>query len=370
MGKATKKIQEKLEIEKSKFQINKKQNHIKITRKTSYQDIMNIIPDKIYNMINDYYNRRINNIDDWRPKYKSIDRISIDLINRMFVKYKYPKFFNKIFLNTDKSIEKTDMRIFLTLCQGGSIYKDYFKYYGISKKETLYFIESPDYINCVSDGVLLAIIKSTRSNSGDCKKYLDIFIKNKNYPNYFFGDKFYIEAFKFFAKQNYDELKYSYQEISDYLFRSNINKNTFSFKNRTLNSLRNLANEWHVQLALQKDAGNHEWPLLFPDMPRIWENNKKPYYGWFCTELNSSKDLIKEGRRMHHCVASYAYSCSHGVSHIFTMFNVNENERYTIEVKNYRIVQCRGIYNKMPNNTAKSVINKWARDHNIKGALI
>ena len=86
---------------------------------------------------------------------------------------------------------------------------------------------------------------------------------------------------------------------------------------------------------------------------------------WLIRELLSGAELIKEGREMRHCVASYARACAAGWCSIWAMEYVTSKgvtKRQTIEVDSDKtIVQARGQSNSYPTKSEFSVIQKWAK---------
>lgn len=382
MGKSIKKFQEQKEkkeqeyidtFNKSKYISNRSS---KPNKKISYESFVDnfLYGTRSYNLIRNYRTKFIRSPKDWKPSKKSVNSLIIDLIQHLFVKYSYPSFFNYLFSTTNRG-RQPELNYeqnfyfdwFLTIAQGQSIYKEIFQYYGLTKRESHYFLKAPGFIKSPQDSLLFSIIRAEVKDN-KTKEYFDLF-KSAYIPRNYIEHKdfFYLKAFKFFCRQDIGDLKTCYTEIVDYLFRSNINRSEFSFKNRTLNSIKQLSNTWHIQQMLVKHAGKFEWESFREETTWNSDEYKLEYRGWRCVELTTSDDLIKEGRQMHHCVASYARSCFQGYSHIYSFYNPYISERYTIEVGQFgSIVQIRAAYNQPPSKLATKVIRLWARDFNIK----
>lgn len=83
-------------------------------------------------------------------------------------------------------------------------------------------------------------------------------------------------------------------------------------------------------------------------------------------ELIDSRSLVKEGRAMKHCVASYAFYCEKGRTAIFSLRKYAEGELLqimaTIEVSvaTNRIVQVRGKMNRIISAEAGKYIQALA----------
>jgi hypothetical protein len=86
---------------------------------------------------------------------------------------------------------------------------------------------------------------------------------------------------------------------------------------------------------------------------------------WRIRELLSSQELIAEGRRMSHCVASYANSCHKGICSIWSMeveTDFGTEPLLTIEVNHQRkeMCQARGKANRLPTDKEKDILRRWA----------
>lgn len=78
-------------------------------------------------------------------------------------------------------------------------------------------------------------------------------------------------------------------------------------------------------------------------------------------------DIVAEGSRMHHCVASYVPSVAKGLTNIIFLRNPsNKRDRgATIEIRKNRIVQARCVSNAQVNAEMKKFLDKYARTKNI-----
>ena len=97
----------------------------------------------------------------------------------------------------------------------------------------------------------------------------------------------------------------------------------------------------------------HGWDWKFPD-----ENDDV----WSFRELTSGRQLLQEGREMHHCVQSYTERCSTGLDSIFSL-SLNARRCLTIQVNPTRknIVQARGACNRRPTPEEDLVLGAWQR---------
>ena len=154
------------------------------------------------------------------------------------------------------------------------------------------------------------------------------------------------------------------EELLDYLTRNKI-----ELKGRTLASVTQLSNEWHLMNRIVKGTTFHSWLPL--QGVKKWTAKEKNGPTWVVIELTTSKKLLAEGKSQKHCVGSYANVCGEYGHHIFTMNRhdeLNGKEKcVTIEVgPDRRVVQVRGKLNRPADSTEVSVLRVWAAENNIR----
>lgn len=146
-----------------------------------------------------------------------------------------------------------------------------------------------------------------------------------------------------------------------------------SMKGRTPNSLLRRVNEWHRRLASDNTLQVRQWNSSGIEEFEFLEGSEKngSLKCWTIRELVSSKALFAEGRKMKHCVATYASSCSQGRSSIWTMEVETFEGRskvLTVEVRNSgrHICQVRGKANRLPTEKERSILRRWATKADLK----
>lgn len=350
-------------------QHNKKKS--KVSRKKS--------ADEMFGFINDKYlvsSKYVRDPLEWTSKSYNLDRQIIDFVRWIYCLYHTPLFMFEFF--------KRDMRVrwrqtrssdnqklrkliyfdwFLVIAQGGSFAKEA---KGIlSKKEAHWFLNSPT-TNSIEENIWWA--KCHAANIG--ASFTSHIVKRlfRNLPP---EDEFWCSLI-LLLKREEDNLELeSLSDVMDFLKSKHANDENFNLKGRTFNSLIKLSNEWHREQQMIKYGGeNQYWEGL--DISD-WEwTNKKEKIIWKVRQLHTSKELMHEGRKMHHCVASYAQRCIQGHSAIFSLtsndgINLPEKE-VTVELNNFkRVVQVKARYNKTPSAAAQKVLNKWYVANNIEG---
>lgn len=82
----------------------------------------------------------------------------------------------------------------------------------------------------------------------------------------------------------------------------------------------------------------------------------------------NSDDLVREGKEMHHCVASYVKDVAYGLTKIYFLRDKEDegNSFVTIEVKDDKVIQCKAKYNNYPTVPAMDFIKKWCKEKDLK----
>jgi hypothetical protein len=140
----------------------------------------------------------------------------------------------------------------------------------------------------------------------------------------------------------------------------------FTMKGRTPAALLRQVEAWHRTLA-KTEQPKAEWPRSGIEGFEFVEGGERGsnLKIWTITELLSAKALFAEGRKMKHCVASYAHSCAHGACSIWTLEVETFEGRIkmlTIEVQNAArlICQARGKCNMLPGEKHRGILRRWA----------
>jgi hypothetical protein len=141
----------------------------------------------------------------------------------------------------------------------------------------------------------------------------------------------------------------------------------FSMHGRTPATLLRQVENWHRQLGKETRGGQLQWvKSKFSDYQYVeGRKNSKNMRIWTIRELLSSKELIAEGRKQNHCVATYARSCFSGGTSIWTMDvqeTLTSQKLLTIELHNptKTIRQVRGLRNRMATTREMDIIHRWA----------
>ncbi|HEY2734511.1 MAG TPA: PcfJ domain-containing protein [Polyangiales bacterium] len=154
--------------------------------------------------------------------------------------------------------------------------------------------------------------------------------------------------------------------IVDYL---HANLHAVDLRGRTFASVMRLVRDWHGWLARER-APLLRWcrsrwnEMVVPIEPAPDERRRAE---WIIVELLDSRELATEGRRMHHCVSTYAHRCASRRSSIWSLRrrwcdDGSTESVLTIEVRpeTRTIVQLRTYANGLPTRWQLELVRQWA----------
>jgi hypothetical protein len=170
--------------------------------------------------------------------------------------------------------------------------------------------------------------------------------------------------------------------LVDYVAHRREEDPTFTMSGRSVAALIRGMEAWHRDLAREEIVrGTVFTPSGFApievDLSRRTPAGHVAKHVWRVTEIGSSKELAAEGRRMGHCVLSYARSVESGLTSIWSM--TYEDGRgdtgvwamLTIEVRNElrRVVQARGRFNRPATSAEHTILSRWAGQNGLAVTL-
>ena len=326
--------------------------------------------------------------DSWKPKSYNPDRQLSGFLRHLFAKYPVPVFFDSLWTEMDDMYQR---EWFIHVGAGKNITTaEWFtNIYPMTKKMAHFFMQAPNdstFLTAWRYGQIIAL--------GGTARFVEVFNTTKmgRTGGALFGPQsvrdptyvnFVLSVMKFFiANPMLDNAqvgpivdyiwnqKYENQRI--FVGRGQIEErgpaqSNFSMTGRTVDSLMSQVERWHRQLGKETKGGDMQWEhSRYNDFE--WQegsNESRNVKIWKITELLNSQELSAEGRVMHHCVASYAGSCFKGSSSIWSLSAEQHEGRFkylTIEVdlRDKRIGQIRGPYNRMATPKEKQIISRWA----------
>ena len=230
--------------------------------------------------------------------------------------------------------------------------------YGLSKNEAHEIIRLPASINNENEAIVAAIAAARHCDetlSMNLVKEIPVFGSLVNNPT---RCNFVRRFVEWLIAVGANPIAGKLHDILDYFFRSGIWRDAeFSFKGRTLRRVEQLMREWH------QDNIQHGG-VSMKELMEKWAKHdfdcEVKYYQF--QELLSAKELLDEGKRQHNCVFSYRSLCKSGVSSIVSMSGAGH---LTLEIRERRIVQIRGVCNRLPYPEEMRIIRQYASLKNL-----
>ena len=135
----------------------------------------------------------------------------------------------------------------------------------------------------------------------------------------------------------------------------------WSIAGRTYKATLDRARQWLIENRLKQIGGVKSW-----DGANYGEWNRTiDHTPHTIVQLTNSRDLLEEGQRMSHCVATYAGRCASGACSIWSLRRKDEDDKWeslvTIEVsRDHVVVQQRARFNSNPDGLYLRSIREWA----------
>jgi len=310
---------------------------------------------------NSEYKRAIN---DWKRNSHNPEKQLKDIARHCFAKYDIPAFMYEVWFDGNRKY----MSWFIDLGNGYSV-KNLTKVpVKLTKKGAHYFLQAP-----ASYTIEMALRRAQALSYGTDELVAERIAHSRLSRNNFQHEDFWETVIQFFMKQTMLDFN-KMNEIMDYLADCIRTNHNYSIKGRTITSLTRQSDEWHIAQAIHS-ASTVElftWNPLLDSSLIIHKKQEKELKKYRLFELCSSQELIAEGKKMNHCVASYARSCCVKVTSIFTLrctsFSKGTETLATIEVdvRSQTIVQAKARFNKPISANAQKIMYDWAVENDLK----
>ncbi|MEL7120468.1 MAG: PcfJ domain-containing protein [Bacteroidota bacterium] len=329
-----------------------------------------------------YYEKKaIRKIEGWKPDNKKPYHNMSLLLNWCFEKYPVPKTIQQIFwgwqtmqdpkvfnelagMSKVEPLEGALFRLYFHLADGYSFTNADFLGIKISKRESKFWMQDKNYGSPIS-GLWRAVFQAQGGKTELAYKTGLIYISPKHL-------KFWRTAFKWLTHQNFsneewDEIPDLFDLISYIKFGENLYyydegamdayklaKPDFTFKNRTLKSIR-----------------RYVYETLSPPYPQL--ENFEDCYTYSTPKgeviqlirLKSRLELTEEGEAMDFCVGGWDYhiGSANGDFHIWSMRKTGRDGQLkrlaTLQVEKHRIIEFKGYGNEMPPQECQDIIEQW-----------
>jgi len=312
----------------------------------------------------------------WKAKIYSLDRQVGSLLRHLFAKYPVPAFMDEAWTDLDSEYSRRSQNWYIHIGSGGNIRTAEGLPIPLTKKMAHYFLKAPDNYtirDALIYGQVIALggMERVAGNLRGTKVHL-------------FEDGFR-QSFLRFLIDNPMLDAHQYGPICDYVWhmkyetRREFDPNgvrtempppqpNFSMNGRTAETLMAQVERWHRSLVKAGKSKHIQWNhSQIPDF-RQEEGQGESKRTWTIVELVKSIELVEEGRRMKHCVSTYADSCAAGRSSIWSLRLYADGMMYwlvTLDVSHRVIVEARGKANRMPTPLEWRVIKSWATKNKL-----
>ncbi len=280
------------------------------------------------------------------------------LANHLFCQYEVPYFMGEAWLTRNT----LHIDWFLHLGRGKNIRTAAELPFALTKKEAHFFTQAPKKTS-IERAFRYAQLMALGATS---RLYAEL-INSPMGTDYKHHD-FWTEVIHFFLRQKMLPM-YQVRPIVDFVYAQRLGDNgshTFSMKGRSLKAVVRQMELWHETLYLDQRQ------LLY-DIDTKWEGvglDDWEYFGqegaYVIREITNYKDLLKEGKIMGHCVASYIHKILEEHTTIWSLKCLDgshEIHTLTIELVYDEVRQVRGERNRLPTIDEERVVEAWAKAH-------
>lgn len=312
-------------------------------------------------------------LEFWNPPKNRRAKVVIGhLVRYLFAEYPVPQFMDHAWYSGNK----THQAWFLHMGTGHNLRNRMDVPMKMTKKMSHHFLQAPSGLN-IKEALRWAQV---RGYGGD-KNLARAFIGTR-LGNDFSNDSFWEKVVIFFARQIMLDTA-CVNPIVDFIYGQKYQTQEqyinrwqrvtvpppnpgFDLKGRTIDSLLRLTEAWHLELRQSRRYGAVvQWEGSQISDFEYEEGTGKNKRIYTISQLVNSRELMDEGRAMHHCVASYVGSCMSGRSSIWSVKLIEGFEKpvrlVTVEVNSRnQIVQIRGKCNALPLAKTQQIIRRWA----------
>jgi hypothetical protein len=298
----------------------------------------------------------------YRPSSRDVRKQLFGLVEHLFVIYSVPSFLIPCCFRCEVPFAETYRNWLVAIAQGDSFPKLVHKH--MTSREAHFFLCAP------ADHHIYQNVWWARLKAAGIPDEVSNRLLRRLFARYSLSDSRDVlrEAIRFFARfynqMNLDTI----DEVADCLAWKIENESGVSLRGRTVASMIKVTQDWHLQMRSANVRELVEWPGL-QIQPWHFEQGG---FRWEMTELRNNIDLLREGRKQHHCVFAYVPQCIGGKSAIFSLRRLDEGESehtrvLTVEVNEKRqITQIRGQYNRRATDAEQKLIRIWARDKALR----
>jgi hypothetical protein len=310
-------------------------------------------------------------VTTWRPKSHNARRQFSSLAHHLFARWPVPAFMDSAWFQADPNKARYEQAAYLHLGRGENLRTAELPL-PYTKRMAHFFMQAP--ADCSID----AALRWGQIHALGGNERLARAIRGTRLEADFAHDDFWITVLRFFIENPMLDTAHA-GPIIDYIYHHKYEglarpgdqpaaatQSHFSMKGRTADSLLRQVDGWHRAIPHSRQL-QAEWsksgimPLHFVEGSATTGNLQV----WTTVELLCTKELVEEGRRMCHCVASYARSCAHGRASIWRLeVSSREGQRQVLTVEVQRtarlITQAKGKRNAAAGEKHRAILRRWA----------
>ncbi len=346
--------------------------YLNLFSKFSPKDVVTIFY-FLNNLSNDFIDPH-KSLDNFKPKSKNIEKVALDLLNNYIFKYPVIKSLSHCFFQKkEENLHLKNTLIFAVyqLSQGVKFKNiKFFENIDLTRKQ-LHFALSQNSKFHGLEHLRFAQIQDYQP------KIIQAVMRNNSKTSNFNLDENLFQQFLIYMNNQEldmfenDQIMPLFDYICQQDRQARQNGSTFTIKHHSLFSLYTKMIEWHRKLNSKRSSLEWEPSPSFQPLEIIKEktiNNSVVTINYKIVELTTEKELIAEGKQLHHCVASYAKKCFQGYCRIFSLRisyfdelkqKLKSKSLATIEVVNNKPVQIRGFSNQSVIGEESRIINDY-----------
>ncbi len=297
----------------------------------------------------------------WKKNSHNVRKQMSSLLRHCFAKYSIPAFFDQVWYRGSDDERLT----YIEIGAGVNIRKCTHKLFPFSKKVGHFFMQAPEHYT-LQEAFIYAELKSL----GASPVFINI-VKNYGYLSYQFskGDQqAWLRLFEFLVKQKDEDLIKTHDKVFEYYNLMIDEETEFKLKGRTLQSIYRLAVDYlKEQEKLDKGFGKFKWNTAneIQQYKKMYDENDT-LFELTIIELCSARELLKEGKRMKNCVATYTSYCVKNENRIFSIRKENwfghNSTAATVEIdpEEKRVTEAKAPCNEDVKGSVLQFLNEWA----------
>ncbi|MCC9609540.1 PcfJ domain-containing protein [Blastopirellula sp. JC732] len=321
-------------------------------------------------------------LDDWAPTSRSGRKQFLSLLHHLLVRYgDMPAFFHRVWF-AGHGTEAARQRRWYVRVGAGENFRQCDAPIPFTKRMAHYFLTAPDDAS-VNEAIRWGQVLGLGGNARLAKAIL-----RTRLTGTFAHDQFWTTVIQWLIRNPLNDLTqvgpiidyihFQRFQVAYYYLDGDRNEAgparqpNFTMKGRSPKSLLREVNRWHVRLECNSAFDVPSWkPSGYPPFDVLKMSKSGTEQLWSIREICSAKELVAEGRKMHHCVATYAWTCSRGERSIWRMevesSGLHEKAlTLEVDVATRTIVQARGKWNRLATDAERAVLREWGATAGLK----